>query len=138
VFSSLLFILLSFFFRSLYHLSFFDLRLLIEGVDRGYSLPPPPFLPTPAPPFSPNSETEEREVGEEKFVKWEKTYPPPKKMWINNLRDLIFLVRRKGKGTNDENDHLRNKNLRKSIIDNKNTEKRIFVRICFSFYFFKR
>ena len=24
-------------------------------------------------------ETEEREVGEEKFVKWEKTYPPPKK-----------------------------------------------------------
>ena len=44
----------------------------------------------------------------------------------------------RGKGTNDENDHLRNKNLRKSIIDNKNTEKRIFVRICFSFYVFKR
>jgi hypothetical protein len=44
----------------------------------------------------------------------------------------------RGKGTNDENDHLRNKNLRKSIIDNKNTEKRIFVRICFSFYVFKQ
>jgi hypothetical protein len=44
----------------------------------------------------------------------------------------------RGKGTNDENDHLRNKNLRKSIIDNKNSEKRIFVRICFLFYVFKR
>lgn len=43
----------------------------------------------------------------------------------------MFLVRRKGKGTNDENDHLR-----KTVIDNKNTEKRIFVRICFSFYVF--
>ena len=41
----------------------------------------------------------------------------------------------KGKGTNDENDHVRNMNLRKLIIhvDNKNTEKQSFVQICFSF-----
>ena len=85
------------------------------------------------------------EGGRRRDGKWERRnlqygrkLTPQNKMWINNLRDLIVLVRRKGKGTNDENDHLRNKNLRKSIIDNKNTEKRIFVWICFSFYVFKR
>jgi hypothetical protein len=44
------------------------------------------------------------------------------------IAHLTLWVRR---AKNDENDNLRNKNLRKSIIDNKNTEKRIFVRMFF-------
>ena len=40
--------------------------------------------------------TEGWEVGEEKFVKWEKTDPPPKKMWINNLKKFSLPCQEEG------------------------------------------